>query len=873
MQKHPLGNSDGRGTWEIVDESGNSYIFSENEITEVNGNNYSISWKLTKVLSVEGKELVSFKYKYTENKDEVSYKTHAFELFSDPRISDISKDTYIGEKSHQDTYKWLGYELSKIIIPGKGYLDFDIPFSTEKTLPWKFLLRKISSYSSNNELKKVYSFDYISQGDKAFLSKITMKDDKDFSVEYRKFTYFPGLPPRGSYAQDFWGYYNGANNTSLFPYKGKIGIGASPPYIIADRYPSEKAIAGTIKEIIYPTGGKTEFEFENNRFFLSSSGTSTVKKFSGNHYHSGYGRRTSNTFSTTLEEEMSTNISLSLHPMGVYTFSVKLVNVNNNQEILSVQDGNVLNKFRQVGTNSDGTIKFEYSGKDILKPGTYRWITEIIDNESRNFPPQPISISFTYYDTVKEQGSNEKRVGGIRILRITNYDSAGKILNQKRYTYLNSQGQSSGIESPEPQFIRSYVVPITLQTSMYSYAYLGLEEITDFNLNRYTGSAVQYTRVTEETLENGNSVFKTDYEYQHRDFNRTIIPTTPISGFIAIPYSPNDYQEGLLKSKTDYRYEKGNYVPTKKEINNYSVIESGANIPFFRALSLVKYYENAGEEIPYKQRVALGTYDYRAAKVYISSKRIEEMRENTTVTTAYNYIYNNPLYQLVTNSTKSESGGDITKISYQYCFDTNVPIHNDMKAKNMINQPVSVVTTVNETPVEKISMQYGYQKNNRFIAPLSLKKQIGTSNTSLEANYHSYDVYGNPTFVSQNGTDKTFYLWSYQGKYPIAEIKGEYTFLEVESIVKNVFSVANIDALSELNRPDEQLLKNGNLQKAFPKALVTTYTYDSLYGILSRTAPNNIVTYYEYDAFGRLKCIKDHNEKVIEQYDYNYKKP
>ncbi|PWG78075.1 hypothetical protein DDR33_24190 [Pararcticibacter amylolyticus] len=51
---------------------------------------------------------------------------------------------------------------------------------------------------------------------------------------------------------------------------------------------------------------------------------------------------------------------------------------------------------------------------------------------------------------------------------------------------------------------------------------------------------------------------------------------------------------------------------------------------------------------------------------------------------------------------------------------------------------------------------------------------------------------------------------------------------------------------------------------------MTTFTYDPLIGVTSRTDANDETTYYEYDAFQRLMIIKDHNGRIIKQYCYNY---
>jgi YD repeat-containing protein len=54
-------------------------------------------------------------------------------------------------------------------------------------------------------------------------------------------------------------------------------------------------------------------------------------------------------------------------------------------------------------------------------------------------------------------------------------------------------------------------------------------------------------------------------------------------------------------------------------------------------------------------------------------------------------------------------------------------------------------------------------------------------------------------------------------------------------------------------------------------SLTTTYTYKPLIGIETITDPRGVKTTYEYDSFGRLQAIKDENDKTIENYKYHYK--
>jgi YD repeat-containing protein len=60
--------------------------------------------------------------------------------------------------------------------------------------------------------------------------------------------------------------------------------------------------------------------------------------------------------------------------------------------------------------------------------------------------------------------------------------------------------------------------------------------------------------------------------------------------------------------------------------------------------------------------------------------------------------------------------------------------------------------------------------------------------------------------------------------------------------------------------------------RMYPKgAMMTSYTYKPLTGIISSTDPNNRSQYFDYDGLGRLTLIKDAYRNILKQYKYNYR--
>jgi YD repeat-containing protein len=88
-------------------------------------------------------------------------------------------------------------------------------------------------------------------------------DLQRYSFEYNSTNlppYFENFgSPHSYFSQDYWGYFNDATNDNLIPIGNPCFIAA------ANRDVNEEAMQATIlKKIVYPTGGRTEFEYSAN---------------------------------------------------------------------------------------------------------------------------------------------------------------------------------------------------------------------------------------------------------------------------------------------------------------------------------------------------------------------------------------------------------------------------------------------------------------------------------------------------------------------------------------------------------------------------------------------------------------------------------
>lgn len=132
----------------------------------------------------------------------------------------------------------------------------------------------------------------------------------------------------------------------------------------------------------------------------------------------------------------------------------------------------------------------------------------------------------------------------------------------------------------------------------------------------------------------------------------------------------------------------------------------------------------------------------------------------------------------------------------------------------------------------------------------------GAGSYEEEMQVLSYTTNGNPQEVVDRSGMHTVYLWGYNDRYLIAEIKN--------ATLSQVTAIQN-------SQP------GADLRTALPNSMVSTWSYRPLVGITSHTDAAGITTYYDYDSLGRLtevyryqgNIVSSSNKRILNQYTYH----
>ncbi|MBC7919871.1 MAG: hypothetical protein H7Z75_02155, partial [Ferruginibacter sp.] len=472
--------------FEITAEDGTVYVFGKNRAgtetacetstypAQLGGTSCISSWYLTEILASDGTDRISFKYlsdnsqsvfhsgqthhypvgptPYSQcNSEEWDYGTlHTIVIADSRRLREIAftggKLTFTSLKDRQDL-GWGGYRLDEMKIENDlRYLrnfKFSYSYFNNGTSDAKRLQLKSVEEYDNSVRKPPHRFTY------------------NESITYNGLS----LPKICSKAQDHWGFYNGAfDNERLLhgipagQYNGVLLAGAN-------REPGADFLAGVgmLEKIQYPSGGSTRFEFEAH----DTGGGKGYRKVPQTQFVTtnigGSALESSQTF--TLSEGVLASVVFERpSPDFLRTHDFKcaptfnLINVNTGEPV-GVDSYNVVPTF----AGDQNRIVVPNVGLQANIP----YQIQVVSDSRCGATADPgllsalnSSITVRYEVSTSEVISlAKKRIGGLRIKTITDYDGIDAANDVVRsYRYERAEDLSSGEVVDEPTYGYQYTI-------------------------------------------------------------------------------------------------------------------------------------------------------------------------------------------------------------------------------------------------------------------------------------------------------------------------------------------------------------------------------------------------------------------------------
>ncbi|HEV8283663.1 MAG TPA: hypothetical protein VGQ09_05095 [Chitinophagaceae bacterium] len=608
-----------------------------------------------------------------------------------------------------------------------------------------------------------------------FLQELQEIDGSGTDTLRHQFSYLNinDLPPRLTYAQDHYGYSNGAIlNQTLLP----SGYGVtSVAYVNANREPNGyAAMVGLLTKMKYPTGGFDTIVYEPNIYWETSTGnpnsvTATAEA-------QGVGQNTAVLNSSALiipgrDQNGHLSLSTDISPSCTVCSPPDL----GHDKIAEVYVYNV---------TSGGPAIFFHRLTD------YTTFTADVPLEAGNTYILKIKVygdysyglaELSYYDTSTQVHFNslERHAPGVRVKYIQSKNGVTNINGYKFYKYssIENFGNTSGITLTDIKYLTtSYSRRACPEGTGGGYNIWESDVLTsNTNAYQYTydNNVYAYTAVIESddsTFKNG--FIEHTYEAEPFDWSQNVIG----DDYIQYPSNTNTWYNGNELSTRYFNSE----FQLVKEIRNYYHLDTAVNNLQLGVVAQKKWESLLSPTNPVTQdqidQYNVNQYFYQSGWVQQDSSVTKDFDGNGNVKNSkVVYFYNSPANILPFKTETVNSKGQLTKEEKQYPTDFASQPYQRMISLNILS-PVVVSTNFinNNQKFQTKTNYYDFSYSQSTADPIVIKPQTvqtQTFNNPIETRirFHKYDSLGNPLELSKENDVKLSYIWGYNKTLPIAE--------------------------------------------------------------------------------------------------------
>lgn len=856
----------------ITSDDGTQYFFNDQESTAIAGaqpiqSSVVTSWMITKIVNASKTDEITFTYdiEHTVNRSVINVSKYQF-------VSGVSC-LDIPDQTGSTIVDVFAKSLASISFKG-GKVQFIKQAAMREDLNGGYALDQIKVLNGSNILIKQFGFNYkYLTGSGCNISNDIYKSNKwmllnelkEISTDNLKnlthtFQYneLNGPPCRTSPAQDYWGYYNGASsNINLIPTMPIPNSDVILPGANRDVVPAFTQF-GILTKITYPTGGYTDFSYENNNANNNSSDLGLVGTYKNEMAYVAdesweelpVNKEYDTTFVINNPKDLRLNNN---NPRGGAFVTGKI-------DRLGVRPGDRGAVIFIQGLSSDNSdVKFypiASFDRYFLPNGTYR-LKAVFSQD----PPAYQGFSCVLNWEKIDSSLVNNYAGGLRIKQIRSYANGNTTPISKNFSYVTTLGSdtSSGQVFIKPRFkYYDLVNRVTFYNYYCEARYMRIRSYSNQTQVTHSGSYIGYKKIFIQSDMPSLSGL-TSYEYTH----------LPDVDYNVFPYPPAQSMEsfrGQVKEINEYRYENNQYVLAKRSSFEYKtiILENEAVFGLKTSTELIDtfQYPNFTSYDILKSWSALAKKTERTYSGNNASQYVETVNE---------YEYDSPYNQLTYTTTKNTKG-EILKTQNFYPYNLTLTgaaetARQWLIANNNVSSVLKEETNLSTRKIKTVTTDFKNFDGVNLVKINAISQVFGNSNDWTRQIFDRFDTNGNLLEVHKENGPRINYIWSYNKQYPVAEIRNT-DYATIESIL----GASEIDVFSSTN-PDKAAIDKflAVLKTKLPEAEVTSYSYDPLIGMRTQTDAKGQITYYEYDEFQRLKNVKDQQGNIIKSNNYNYK--
>ncbi|TAM97329.1 MAG: hypothetical protein EPN39_11530, partial [Chitinophagaceae bacterium] len=507
-----------------------------------------------------------------------------------------------------------------------------------------------------------------------------------------QFKYFHeyGLPNRAYPLTDYWGYANQAevSNPSPPSFVNINGVN----YIKGEDPSFSNAQEGSLYQVSYPTGGFTTYDYEEQECKLMPILPPVTQQTGGayleiSHIHydrylypyeirEWQGFTSKHYYQEFTIDNGPITIQIALQNVPYYSTGVL------GFYIVNIQNDDPSEALWMESTN--GTYLL------TLPAGTYK-LYDYPSEALLNDPSDP-NASVVYSATISPWeeivNTDPYVVGGLRIKKITTYDSVTNKSLIKEFSYnLNGGGLSSGEALSAPLF--TYSMQMT-DDAMNTNNYDIFSNSSFYPLATTQGTYVGYSAVTEQDEDTqGNPLGETVYQYLGPFSAPDVYPDgSSISTLNQLPFPPadnRDWLRGYLADQKVYRYEDSSYSLIKEITNSYT--------KYIDTVSKACKYGFANEGTTVNNSATVGlTYYIYSGYIFPDSTVTQEFYNNTDIQKVVKYNYSTKsLLPIEITTNNSDGTADYQYLSYPLEYLPGVPFIDTLVNNNIVNVPIEEV--------------------------------------------------------------------------------------------------------------------------------------------------------------------------------------